>query len=75
MPLTEEEKRERKNARQSEYSKKTNYAAQRKYEKNTVKQYTLKFMTSTEDDLIEHLEKQPNKTGYIKELIRKDMHN
>ena len=73
MPVSEEEKRARKNARQSEYSKRTNYAAQKKYEKSTVKQYTLKFMTSTESDLIEHLERQPNKSGYIKELIKKDM--
>ena len=73
MPLSEEERRARKNARQTEYSKKTNYAAQRKYEKATVKQYTLKFMTSTESDLIDYLEKQPNKSGYIKDLIKKDM--
>lgn len=73
MVLSDEEKRARKNTRQNEYSKRTSYAAQRKYEKNNVKQYTLKFMISTERDLIEHLEKQSNKSGYIKELIRKDL--
>lgn len=26
-------------------------------------------------DLLEHLEKQPNKNAYLKELIRKDMNN
>ena len=33
--FTEEEARERKNARQREYSKKTGYAAQEKYKKET----------------------------------------
>ena len=73
MALTEEEKRERKNARQREYGKKTNYAAQQKYSKTNVKQFTIRFMTSTEHDLIEHLEKQSNKSGYIKNLIKKDI--
>ena len=27
----------------------------------------------TESDLIRHIEKQPNKQGYIKELVRRDM--
>ena len=27
----------------------------------------------TDTDLIEHIEKQPNKQGYIKNLIREDM--
>lgn len=73
MALTEEEKRERKNARQKEYEKRTGYAAQKKYNEANIKQYTLKFMASTEADMIEHLERQPNKAGYIKALIKKDM--
>lgn len=73
MAFTEEEKRERKNARQREYAKRTNYAAHVKYQKANVKQYTLKFIINTEGDMIEHLEKQPNKAGYIKALIKKDM--
>jgi hypothetical protein len=28
-----------------------------------------------EADLIEHIEKQPNLAGYLKELIKKDMNN
>ena len=74
-PLTEEEKRERKNARQAEYAKKTGYAANHKYDKANTKQYTLKFMKTTESDIIEHLDSQENKNGYIKALIRADMKN
>lgn len=70
---TEEEARERKNARQREYAKKTGYAAATKYEKNNVKRYVVKFVVNTEQDIIEWLEKQDNKAGYIKGLIREDM--
>lgn len=68
-----EEQRLKKNERQKEYSKRTNFAAQRKYDKENTKSFALKFMKTTEQDLIEHLEKQPNKSGYIKKLIRDDM--
>ena len=73
VPLTEEEKRERKNQRQKEYSKKTGYAANIKYDKENVRQYILKIMKTTEQDIIDHLDAQPNKNGYIKRLIREDM--
>lgn len=46
--------------------------AKSKYERQHVKQVKL-VMYPTEKDLIEWLEQQPNKQGYIKELIRKDM--
>lgn len=36
------------------------------------KRMTLDFYP-TESDLVEHLEKQPKKQTYIKDLIRKDM--
>ena len=75
MALTDEEKRARKNARQKEYDKKTNYASQQRYAKQNVRQFTFRFMMNTERDMIEHLEKQPNKSGYIKALIKKDMEN
>ena len=71
--LTEEEKRERKNARQSEYAKRTNYAANSKYIKEHMKPYTLRLSLVTEQDLIDLLESQPNKAGYIKELMRQDL--
>ena len=73
VPLTEEEKRERKNARQREYAKETGYAANIKYDKANVKQYILKIMKTTEQDIIEKLDSEPNKNGYIKRLIREDI--
>ena len=48
--------------------------AQAKYKKSKVTQIGLSFYPS-ESDLLEHLREQPNKAGYIKELIRKDMQN
>lgn len=71
--FTEEEARERKNARQKEYAKKTGYAANTKYEKENVKRYVIKVMKNTEKDIIDHLEAQDNKMGYIKALIREDI--
>ena len=44
----------------------------KKYTKEKSKQFNLKFYPP-EMDLWEHLQKQPNKAGYIKELMRKDM--
>ena len=51
----------------SEAQKKAN----RKYKAN-VKRFTIEFPPS-ESDLWEHLEKQPKKQTYIKNLIRADM--
>ena len=34
---------------------------------------TIGLMRTTENDIISHLEKQENKSGYIKRLIREDM--
>ena len=53
--LTEEEKRERKNARQKEYDKETGYAAQIKYQKEKMKPYTIRISTVTEQDIIDQL--------------------
>lgn len=71
--FTEEEARERKNARQREYAKRTSYASSTKYEKDNVKRYVVKLVVNTEQDIIDWLEKQDNKAGYIKELIREDI--
>lgn len=46
--------------------------ARAKYEKEKVKQVMVRFYPS-ESDILEFLELQDNKAGYIKELIRKDM--
>lgn len=45
--------------------------AKKKY-RDSGKRMTVDFYPS-ESDLIEHVEKQPNKQGYIKNLIRADM--
>lgn len=47
--------------------------ADKKYKKLKTKNYGIRFYMNTEQDLITHLEKQPNKQGYIKKLIREDM--
>ncbi|MGN0504384.1 MAG: hypothetical protein ACI4HJ_04980 [Ruminococcus sp.] len=70
--FTEAEARERKNARQREYAKRTGYAASAKYEKDHVKRYVVKLVDNTDQELIDWLEKQDNKAGYIKGLIRDD---
>lgn len=59
--------------KQKEYNKRTKYAAQTKYEKNNAVRYSLKFIRSTEADIIKKLESVENKSGYIKSLIRKDI--
>lgn len=70
---TEEEARERKNARQREYEKRTGYAAKLKYTKEKTKRYVIEVIKSTESDIYEKMEKQDNKAGYIKALIREDI--
>lgn len=47
--------------------------AQRKYDAEKTYSVHLKFNLETEDDVIRRLKSMPNKNGYIKELIRKDM--
>lgn len=69
----DKEARERKNARQREYAKRTGYAANNKYEKENIKRYVIKVVVNTEQDIIERLESQDNKMGYIKKLIREDI--
>lgn len=46
--------------------------AKAKYAKEKMKQVMVIF-SPNEMDLYEHLSKQANKSGYLKELIRKDM--
>ena len=46
--------------------------ASQRYFKAKVTQKVLRF-SPREQDILEHLEKQPNMSGYIKDLIRKDM--
>ncbi|MCM1508993.1 MAG: hypothetical protein NC177_17935 [Ruminococcus flavefaciens] len=46
---------------------------QDKYQRNNCKMITLKLVKSTESDIINKLESVSNKSGYIKNLIRKDI--
>ena len=43
------------------------------YQKDNIKQVKFTLNKNTDQDVISHLEKQTNKNGYLKELIRKDM--
>lgn len=47
--------------------------ASMKYDKANTKQITFKFNLNTDADILEKLASVPNKQGYIKELIRKDL--
>lgn len=42
------------------------------YRKKSIKTFSLKFFPA-DYDLYEHLQKQPKKAEYLRELIRKDM--
>ena len=46
---------------------------QQKYDKTNAKVYTIKVIRTTESDIIQMLDRQKNKAGYIKSLIRKDI--
>ena len=46
---------------------------QQRYQRKNTKNMTINFVMSTEADLYDHVQKQPNKQGYVKGLIRKDM--
>lgn len=47
--------------------------ARDKYNKEHYKVVNFKLNKKTEKDILEYLEAQPNKQGYIKELIKQDM--
>ena len=73
MALTEEEKRERKNARQRAYAKRTGYASNAKYNKERGTSVAFRLFSPQDDDILEKLRSVPSKAGYIKDLIRKDI--
>ena len=60
---------------QKDYEKRSNYAAKMKYDKKNFKSVMLKVHTRTEQDIIQKLATVPNKSGYIKNLIRQDINN
>ena len=45
------------------------------YDKECTKVYTFRVVKSTENDIIQKLDAQKNKAGYIKSLIRQDIAN
>ena len=56
--------------------KKTSDAQKRavaKYDAANTKSHLLKLNKNTDADIIAHLDQQPNKMGYIKNLIRDDI--
>jgi hypothetical protein len=48
-------------------------AAKARYDAKTARYISLKLNANTDRDLIEHLAKQENIQGYLKNLIREDM--
>jgi hypothetical protein len=72
MALSEQSKLRKKEYNQ-EYNKKTGYAAQSKYHKEHAKQIIFKLFSPQDDEMIAWIDEQPNKSGYIKDLIRADM--
>lgn len=57
--------------------KKKRYESQRlaanRWERENTKTFTVKMYLKTDQDLLKHLEKQPNRNAYIKGLIRADI--
>lgn len=47
--------------------------AQQRYDKKNTVQIKMKLNRKTDADILEKLESVPNKQGYIKSLIRKDI--
>ena len=52
---------------------KTSAVAVKKWQSTHVKRYGFPVMIDTEPEIIEKLENVPNKSGYIKDLIKKDI--
>lgn len=58
---------------QRDYEKRTGYAAQAKYKAANTKQVVLQLNIKTDADILQKLQEVPNKQGFIKESIRKNM--
>lgn len=65
--MTPEERADRKRQTQKEYLKRTNY------NKTHMQQVLLTLHKENEADMIDWLNQQDNRNGYIKDLIRRDM--
>lgn len=49
------------------------FESQARYDKVNTTQFKMKLNTKTDADVLDWLDKQPNKQGKIKELIRKEI--
>lgn len=49
------------------------YEPQRRYHAKAIMRVTVDFNRNTESDLVERIEREPNRSGYIKQLVREDM--
>lgn len=49
------------------------YTPQKRYAKKNIRYYKIDLNKGTDADLIEWLDKQPNKAGLIKRLLREEM--
>ena len=56
-----------------EQKKKSMQKAVNKFHREKMKVFTFRFHKENQRDVIEHLESQENKAGYIADLIRKDL--
>lgn len=62
-------------ARNYTKSKDAQLRATQKYNKANTIQVVCRFNKNTDADIVERLQEVENKNGYIKELIRKDIHS
>lgn len=58
---------------QRDYEKRSGYAASKKYQSEKTTTVNVRIFRSTESDILSKLESVPNKSGYIKSLIRSDI--
>jgi hypothetical protein len=68
-----EQAKQKKREYNRDYGRRTGYAAQTKYQKERSTAVTFRIFSPQEDDIAQWLQQQPNKSGYIKALIRADM--
>ena len=73
MPYSEEERRQRKNARQREYAKRTGWATTNRAHNENTKMIGIRMSLQNDKDILDFLDQLDNKSGYVKELIRSDM--
>ena len=68
--FTEKEARERKNARQREYAKKTGFKSSREYNAKTYRKFTMPLRLDMDEDLINFLEEQKENRKSPTEVFR-----